>query len=170
MVTTERPTVVIDLTTKLTVEAALFCAMSAGFLLWGLIARSASANILTFAIMATVAILVDRIIPFLPGPPTLGQAHDAAPKGAVCRTWERYAAEGAGIMVALGVLYVALVVYLAQPGFVAGWMTAYCVSRLRALATVREIERASGVRLSVRVQRTFWGKRTPTYYATPRLV
>lgn len=171
MATSERPIVVMDITAAWAVDAAFFFTIGAGFLAWGLIARSATKTILSFAIMATVAMLVDRVTPLLPKASalTLAQAHDRPPDGAVQRTWKRYTAEAAVRGVALTILYVVLVVYVAPPGFLAGWMTAYGVSRLRGVATVREIERTSGVRLSYRVQRSIWRARTPAYYATPRL-
>ena len=167
MATTERPVVVMNLAAAWAVDAAFFFTIGAGFLLWGVIARSATRNILAFAIMATVAMLAERMTPFTPNAAALAQAHERPPDGAVQRTWRRYAADAAVAMMALSALYVVLVLYLAPPGFVAGWMTAYCVSRLRALASVREIERASRVRLSFHVQRSLWRRRTPMYYATP---
>ncbi|HET7343549.1 MAG TPA: hypothetical protein VFL90_18945 [Methylomirabilota bacterium] len=169
MATTERPTVVIDVVAKWAVDATLYFAMAAGFLLWGVIARSATVNILTFAIMATVAMLVDRLLPMLPDTPALTDPHEAAPDGAVRRTWQRYAVGAAGVMAILCAVYAVLVVYFVPPGFMAGWLTALCVARLRGLATAREIERASHVRLSARLQLSIWRRRTPAYYATPRL-
>ena len=47
-------------------------------------------------------------------------------------------------------------------------MAAFCVSRLRALAVTRRIERESGVRLSVRLQLNVWRRRVPAYYAEKR--
>lgn len=169
MVTTERPIVVIDVAAKWAVDATLYLAMAAGFLVWGVIVRSATQNILTFAIMATVAMLVDRLIPLLPDTPTLPEAHETAPDGAVRRTWRRYAVTATGLMVALCAVYAVLAVYFVQPGFLAGWLAAYAVARLRSLATAREIERASHVRLSMRLQLSVWRRRAPAYYATPRL-
>ena len=127
MVTTERPTVVIGVATKWAVDAALFFVMSAGFLLWGLIARSASVNILTFAIMATLALLFDRLRPLLPGAAALGGGHDRPPDHAVRRTWPRYTLEATGVMAAASVVEALIIVVAlsAQPGFVGGWMVAY---------------------------------------------
>ncbi len=71
----------------------------------------------------------------------------------------RYAAEVSTLMAGGVVAIAAVTVYLgAQPAIAAGLMTAYCVSRLRALATARDIERTSGIRLSVRLQRSVWRK------------
>jgi hypothetical protein len=171
MVTGTRPTVVIDVVMKWAVDAALLLAIAAGFLLWGVVARSATANILTFAIMATLAMLLDGLRPFLSDAAALAQAHEPPPDDAVRRTWTRYAAEAVGAMGVLACIQVALVVDLSiQPGFFAGWMTAYGVSRLRALATARELERTKHARLSARFQRSLWHARAPEYYATPRLV
>jgi hypothetical protein len=169
MITTERPIVVIDVVAKWAVDAALYLAMAAGFLLWGVIVRSPVRNILTFAIMATVAILVDRLLPLLPDTLTLAEAHDVAPDGAVRRTWQRYAVTATGLTVALCAVYAVLIVYVVQPGFFAGWLAAYAVTRLRSIVTAREIERASHVRLSMRLQRSVWRTREAAYYATPRL-
>jgi hypothetical protein len=170
MITEARSPVVMDVTTKWAVDAALFLAVSAGFLLWGVIARSATANILTFAIMATVALLLDRLRPFLPDAAGLRDRHDRPPADAVRRTWVRYAGEAAAVMVAAFVIEALVIVVLlgVQQGFVAGWMTAFFVSRLRGLATARDIERASGVRLSVLLQRSVWRKRAPAFYSAPR--
>jgi hypothetical protein len=172
MVTTERPTVVIGVAAKWAVDAALFFVMSAGFLVWGLIARSASVNILTFAIMATLALLFDRLRPLLPGAAALGAGHDRPPDHAVRRTWPRYTLEATGVMAVASVVEALIIVVAlsAQPGFVGGWMVAYCVSRLRALTAARAIERTSGIRLSMRLQRSVWRTRAPAFYATPRLV
>jgi hypothetical protein len=172
MAMTERPTVVIDVAVKWTVDAALFFTMSAAFLLWGVIARSATTNILTFAIMATVALLLDRLRPFLPDAARLGAGHDRPPGDAVRRATLRYVGAAAVVMTVAFVIE-ALIIVVAlnvQPGFVAGWMTAFFVARLRGLAAAREIERTSGVRLSVRLQRSMWRSRAPAFYATPRLV
>jgi len=166
MITTERPIVVIDVVAKWAVDAALFLAGAAGFLLWGVIVRSPVRNILSFAIMATVAILVDRPLPLLPDTPTLPEADEVTPDGAVRRTWRRYAVTATGWTVALCAVYAVLTVYFVQPGFLAGWLAAYAVTRLRSLATAREIERASHVRLSMRLQRSVWRKRAPAYYAS----
>jgi hypothetical protein len=169
MITTERPIVVIDVVAKWAVDAALYLAMATGFLLWGVIVRSPVRNILTFAIIATVAMLVDRLMPLLPDTPTLREAHDVAPDDVVRRTWQRYAVTATGMMMALCAVYAVLTVYFIQPGFLAGWLAAYAVTRLRSLVDAREIERASHVRLSMRLQRSVWRKRAPAYYATPRL-
>jgi hypothetical protein len=169
MVTKARPTVVIDVAAKWAVDAAFFLAMAVGFLLWGVIARSPTANILTFAIMATLAMLLDRMRPFLSDAAALAQAHEPPPADAVRRTWARYAAETVAAMGVLACIQVALVAALGiQPGFFAGWLTAYGVSRLRALATALELERTKGARLSARFQRSVWRARAPEYYATPR--
>lgn len=172
MVTTERPIVLIDLAAKWTVDAAAFLILSAGFLGWGVIERSPSANILTFAIMAVVALLFDRITPLLPDATGLGAAHERPPVDATQRTWKRYATGiGAGMLLTLCAVQAVFVVALGvQPGFFAGFAAAYCVSRLRALGTVRELERATGVRLSIRLQRAAWRRQTREVYAIPRLV
>jgi hypothetical protein len=168
MVTNERPIVLVDVTAKWAVDAAFFLATSAGFLLWGVVDRSPARNILSWAIMATVAMLFDRVRPLLHAPVSLAKARERPPDDAVRRTPLRYAAWAAGAMAALVVVQAAFVVYLAPPGFFAGWATAYCVSSLRALAAARAIERESGVRLSMSLHRAAWRSRPPAYYATPQ--
>ncbi len=172
MVTTERPIVLIDVTAKWAVDAAAFLMLSAGFLCWGVIERSASANILTFAIMVVVAMLFDRLTPLLPDATGLDAAHELPPGDAARRTWERYAAgSGAPMLLGFGAVQAAFVVALGvQPGFFAGFTAAYFVSRLRGLGRARERERAAGVRLSIRLQRAAWRRRPPAVYATPRQV
>jgi hypothetical protein len=168
MVTTERPTVVIDVAARWAVDAVLFLAMSVGFMAWGVIARSSAANILTFAVMATVAMLLDRMSPLLPDAAALAQAHERPPDDAVRRTWRRYAVGAAAAMAALFAFLAVFAVIRVEPGFFAGWMAAFFVSRLRGLVAAREVERASGVRLSVAVRRSVWRRRTQEFYATPR--
>jgi hypothetical protein len=170
MVTRDRPIVLMNVTAMWAVDAALFAAIALGFLLWGAIERRAVATILTWAVMAILMMLLDRLAPLLPGTAVLAQAHERPPEDAVRRPVVRYVAEVSTVM-AVGVVAIAAVtVYLgAQPAIAAGLMTAYCVSRLRGLATARDIERTSAVRLSVRLQRSVWRKRAPAFYATPRL-
>jgi hypothetical protein len=164
---TERPTVLMDVTAKWAVDAAFFLALAAAFLLWGVIDRSAARNLLSWAFMAIVAMLIDRMSPILPDTKPLADEHDRPPAEAVRRTVPRYAAGATGVIAALVLLQAAIVVVLAPPGFFAGWMTAYGVSRLRSLAAAREIERTSGVRLSVSLPPGLWRRRPPVFYATP---
>jgi hypothetical protein len=107
-------------------------------------------------------------MPQLPSAAALAQAHEPPPDAAVHRTAARYAAQGACIMAVLCAVEAILVLATAPPGLIAGWMAAFCVSRLRALAVARRIERESGVRLSVRLQRNVWRRHVPAYYAEKR--
>ncbi len=168
MVTTGRPTMVIDVAARWAVDAVLFLAMSVAFLAWGVIARSSAPNILTFAVMATVALLLDRMSPLLPDTVALAHVHEPPPDDAVRRTWTRYAAGATVAMAALFAFLAIFAVIRVEPGFFAGWMAAFFVSRLRGLVEAREVERKSGVRLSIAVRRSLWRRRTPELYATPR--
>ena len=122
--------------------------------------------------MATLALLFDRLPPLLPGTAALARGHDRPPDHAVRRTAARYTPEATGVMAVCVVVVEALISssLSAQPGFVGGLMIAYCISRLRGLTTARAIERTSGIRLSVRLQRSVLRTRAPAFYATPRLV
>jgi hypothetical protein len=172
MVTTQRP--LIDVGDKWAVDAALFLAMAAGFLLWGVIDRNPAENILSWAIMATIAMLFDRLSPILPDATPLAEARERPPHDAVRRSVVQYAAGTAAAMVVLvAALQAVFVIFFVPPGFFAGWATAYAVSRLRGLVRVRQIERATGVRLSTTLEPIGWRRRMPgmpVYYATPRVV
>ena len=71
-------------------------------------------------------------------------------------------------MAALCAFQAILVLVGLPPGLIAGLMAAYCVSRLRALAMARRIERESGVRLSVRLQLNVWRRQVRAYHAEKR--
>jgi hypothetical protein len=167
MITTERRIAVMDITTMWRIDAVLFFVASAGFLAWGLI-RQAGPSVVAFVVMAVVALLFERWMPQPPSAAALAQAHEPPPDAAVHRTAARYGARGAFVMAALCAFQAVLALVTLPPGFFAGWMAAFCVSRLRALAVARRIERESGVRLSVRLQRNVWRRHVPAYYAEKR--
>jgi hypothetical protein len=162
-----RPPQVMDVVPKWSVDAVFFFVLATGFLLWGILLRSAPATILTFAVMAIIALLLDRMSPVLERGLSLADADEPPPPDAMRRTWAGYAATAAPAIAVLCAILVALAVDIVPPGFFAGWLTAFCFARLRSLVSAREIEQATGVRLSIRLERSVWRRRTPVYYATP---
>jgi hypothetical protein len=158
--------VVLDVVTRWMIDAALFLAAAAGFLIVSLAGDRAARVVVSFTIGIGVGVLLERIGSTLPSSRRLANAN-APPDGVRRKSILGYALES---FCWIGALYaiVAGVTWAwgdaRMYAWLGGWLTAFAIVRLYGIARARRVEQLDRVTLLVGVGT--WRHRTLGYYAS----